>query len=494
MELEFERKGLRYLKPLLQEVQTREQTQELRLTEGMPDVGRVLGTWGQVILRSKEWRGDCVACSGGVMAHVLYAPEDGSGPRAMESWIPFQMKWDLEDLRQEGELRMQCLLRFLDARSVSPRKLMLRCGVGVMAEAYREDTAMVSIPGTVPEDVQLRRSSYPVLLPMLSGEKSFQLEEELTLPLAGMKELVACTVQPRIGECRIMSGKLVFRGSAGIHGVFLSESGNPESTDLEVPLSQFVELEGALTPDARGDVRVELTGLEPELSGNTLRLRAGLLAQYVAEDRQLLELVEDAYSPERTVEPKLEELELPGILDCRQASVPVRQTIRHSAEKIVDVTYLQDFPSRLQGDGVQLALPGMFQVVFRDENGMLQYTTARTEENWDMPAGEDSRTMTTVFPGSVPTANAGSGIELKAEPVLQTMTVSRRGLNMVTGLQLGDARAKDPARPSLILRRAGAGSLWDIAKSTGSTVEAIRQANSLEGEPEESRILLIPVS
>ena len=152
MELKFEKKGIKVLNPLLREVQAQEQTQELRLTDGMPDLGRILGTWGQVILRSKEWRGDSITCSGGVMAFVLYAPEDGSEVRTMESWIPFQMKWDLDDGRRDGEIRIQPLLRFLDARSVSPRKMMLRCGVSALAEAFRQDTAMVSIPGEMPGD------------------------------------------------------------------------------------------------------------------------------------------------------------------------------------------------------------------------------------------------------------------------------------------------------------------------------------------------------
>ena len=70
---------------------------------------------------------------------------------------------------------------------------------------------------------------------------------------------------------------------------------------------------------------------------------------------------------------------------------------------------------------------------------------------------------------------------------------SRRPIPMVTGLSLGEEKTADAARPSLILRRAGGQRLWDIAKSTGSTVSGIRKANGLDREPEENRILLIPV-
>ena len=205
MELEFDKRGLLCLKPLLQEVQTQEQTQEIRLSEGMPDLGRILGTWGQVILRGKEWQGDRVGITAGVMAFVLYAPEDGSGPRVLESWIPFQMKWDLEDSQREGELRVQTLLRFLEARVVSARKIMLRCSIGAMAQAMRQETVMVSVPGQLPEDIEILKNRYPLRIPKSAGEKSFQLEETLELPpTAGdLKNLVSYTLEPKIGRAHV---------------------------------------------------------------------------------------------------------------------------------------------------------------------------------------------------------------------------------------------------------------------------------------------------
>ena len=493
MELKFERRGILYLKSLLQEVQAQEQTQELRLSDGMPDIGKILGTWGQVILRGKEWRGDSVACNGGVMAFVLYEPEDGSGARTMETWIPFQMKWNLEDGQRNGEMRVQCLLRFLDARSVSPRKMMLRCGISGRMEAYRPETAMAAVPGEVPEDVQLLKNRYPLRFPKAAGEKSFQLEE--SLPLPDVREIVAYNLTPRLSETRLLSGKLVLRGSGGLHVVYRNGAGKLESRDLEVPISQLAEPEGELGPDAQVNAVMAVTNLEAELGEeNQLQLKAGLLAQYVVDDREMLELVEDVYSPRRKVDPVREELELPRILEQKQVAVPVRQTLRQPAAQIADVTYLADFPVLHRGENLQAELPGSFQVLYYDENGNLNTSMARTEENWDMPLGENARVDATVLPGAPPAASAGSGMELKGESLLSLQTSARHGMEMVTGLKLGEMQEPAANRPSLILRRAGDQALWDIAKSTGSTMDAIRQANALEGEPEEDRILLIPVS
>ena len=64
---------------------------------------------------------------------------------------------------------------------------------------------------------------------------------------------------------------------------------------------------------------------------------------------------------------------------------------------------------------------------------------------------------------------------------------------MVAELEWGPEDQPNQQRPSLIVRRAGGESLWDIAKKSGSTVAAIRSANKLQEEPKPGQMLLIPV-
>ena len=53
MEIEFQKAELPCLTAVVNEIQNGEQTQELRLPDDMPDVGKVLCAWGQTILRGK---------------------------------------------------------------------------------------------------------------------------------------------------------------------------------------------------------------------------------------------------------------------------------------------------------------------------------------------------------------------------------------------------------------------------------------------------------
>ena len=136
-----------------------------------------------------------------------------------------------------------------------------------------------------------------------------------------------------------------------------------------------------------------------------------------------------------------------------------------------------------------------FQVLYYDENGTLQGSTARWEGQWQMNADGDTRIGAAVQPlTGVSASETGGVIHMDGKIRLDVETTAAKGMSMVTELELGEEKMPDPNRPSLILRRVDREPIWDIAKASGSTVDAIRQANNLEEEPQQGQILLIPIS
>jgi len=497
LEWKLDNQEISYLDTVLREVQSCEQTQELRLTDGMPDVGRIVAAWGQTILRGKEWRGDSIACNGGMMVWVLYAPEDGSTERCLETWIPFQMRWDLPENTPEGEIRMMCLPRFVDARNVSPRKIILRAGMAALAEAVTSDTALLSQAHDLPEDIQLRRSSYPMRLNREAGEKTFLLDEELTVPdsVPHPQKLICFRLEPRLSDRKVLANKIVFRGSAGLHVLYRSDEGQLHSWDFPISFSQYADLNGEHSTDAQADICLMPTNLELELDEEGhFRLKAGITAQYLISDKQLVEVTEDAYSPVRELELGMEMTELPVILESRREALYPEQMIPVQADIAVDTAFLPDFPrQRRQENLTQLESTGQFQTLYYGEDGALRSAAARWEGQQRLPADENSIIQAVPLPPEVQSTVGSGQLLAKAELPMEWSTVTRQQLPMVSRITAGEVRTPDPTRPSLILRRAGEDSLWDIAKRAGSTVEEIRKVNQLSDEPIPGQMLLIPV-
>lgn len=497
MDAKFERKTISCLDEVLQRVQNSEQTIEIKLPEGMPDIGKVLMAWGQPILRSKEWREDMVQFSGGMMVWVLYAPEDGTAEQCVQGWIPFQMRWDLPENTQEGTLRLRCLPRFVDGRSTSPRKILVRAGMAVMAEALAPKEMAIAEPKDSSENVALLENTYPIRITKEAGEKVFSLEEELHLPDSVPKigQLITWRVNPRINDQRVLADKMVIRGNGNLYMLYRSHEGQLHSWDFEIPFSQYADLRGEYGPEARVETALMPTSLELELRENgSLDLRGGLTAQYQITEKEPLTLVEDAYSPGREVTIQHEDLTPPVVLENRRENIYGEQTIHANGNLTADVQFLPDFPRQRQTEtGVEIEYPGQFQVLYYGEDGNLHGSTVRWEGKQIIPADENSR-IAAVPMGSESQAITGNGkIVMKTEMPVEMTVRATQTIPMVTGVELGQQIQPDPNRPSLILRRAGDNRLWDIAKNAGSTVEAIRRVNGLAGEPAPGQMLLIPI-
>lgn len=497
MEVNFETSLCTCLKPVLTQIQNSEQTQQISLSDGMPDVGRVLGAWGQAVLRGKEWLGSTVSCTGGVMVWVLYAPEDGSQEQCLETWIPFQMKWELPEGTPEGEVRIRCLSRFVDARSVSARKILVRAGMGAMAEAYSPMEGVSCLPQKAEEDVQLLRREYPIRLPKQMGEKAFALDEELHLPESApaMEKLVYCRMEPTLADKKVLGEKVVFRGQGKLHTLYRSPEGQLHSWDFTLPFSQFAELEQEHGPEAQADFALMLTNLEAELEQGQLHCKAGLTAQYLITDRERISLIEDAYSPSRELSLQTKTLGLPGILDSRREVLYAEHTLPVQGDLAADVWVQPDFPrQRRTEEGVLLEIPAQIQVLYYDQDGALQGASSRWEGSHTFRAHADTQMTASLWPQEEPQVHMdGAELTLKQELPMEMMAFAWEELPIVSGLELGAARKPNPNSPSLILRRIGEDRLWDVAKASHSTVEAIRKANGLTEEPAPDQMLLIPV-
>lgn len=498
MEMQFDKKSIQYLQKIGGQLRSQEQTSEVRLPDGMPDIGRVLGAWGQVIVRSKEWNSDRMTVSCGVMAWVLYTPEDEEGVRSVEAWLPFSMSWDLPDTKYDGKIMVSCELYGVDARSISARKLMVRANLGALAEAWLQDEKMMPVPKEVPDDVKILTSTYPVLLPKESGEKAFLLEEQLDFPTSGPKieKLLHYSLRPEIVDKKVMAGKVVFRGVGVLHLLYRGEDGNVYTWDYELPFSQYADLDGEYEDDPVVVVWLCVTSLDLLLAEDgLLQIKAGILSQYLLHERNMVSVAEDAYSPRRPISLQQEELRLPAVLDQLSQTIHAEQTVREDVNQIVDISFcLESAQSERTDEGITLFIPGQFQMLYYNPEGELRSVNAPWKGEWSESVTNTCAVDALAIPTGKPMAIMSAGsVNLRADVAVNATTTSGQGFSMLSGMEMGEVEKPDPNRPSVIVRRKGSDRLWDVAKQTNSTVESIMQANQLEGEPEDSRVLLIPV-
>ena len=497
MQLQFEKQPICCLQTLKREVQSTEQTQEIRISDGMPDIGTVIGAWGQVILRGKEWQSDGMTVSGGTMIWVQYMPEEGGQPQCVESWLPFQMRWSFAPTERDGVIFTQCCLCGVDARSTSARKLILRSNVSVLAWAMEPCEKQIFLPVDVPADVQLLKEKYPVMVPVEAGEKAFSLEESFSLPPSApaLGQIMYYHLLPEITEEKRMGDKVVFRGNCVLHILYLGDDGGEYAWDFDLPFTQYGELEREYGERAQIQILPSVTALEVNREGEKLELKAGLVCQYRICDETVAEVVKDAYSPRRSVSLTQQDLELPALLETKTHTLHAQLSAPMDGMRLSDVQFQpRSVHVRNTGETATLEIPGQFQMLYYDMDGNLHSCAQKWEETMTLPVGADVVVEALASPGTKPqgsfmAGNAQLGCDLK----LTVQTLSGTGIPTVTDLELGELQEPDPHRPSLILLRPGDQDLWQLAKDNGSTVQAIRDANSFTEKTEADQMLLIPI-
>ncbi len=494
MELQFPKYNFGYLRRAVWEIKNDEQTQELRLADSFPDIGKIIGSWGQALIRSKEWLGTSMRVSGGVMAWILYTPEEGGTPRCVETWIPFQIYWDFPQSQHDGTMRVSCQMKGLDARSVSARKIMIRSLVSAVGEALEPVQTELYRPEAIPEDIQILKQNYPIRLPTEAGETVITIDEELTPngSCGQIQRIIRCCVEPELADQKVMADKVVYRGTAGVHLLCECENEQLNHFDFEVPFSQYAQLEQEYDVYASADVVPAVTNMEVDVQENgTLRLKAGIVGQYVIYDRPVLEIITDAYSTQRAVTLQQQKLVLPAVLDMSRetvkAEVPMEEDIQ-----FIDASLCMAHPvQHREQQNVRMEISGNFQIIGRGSEDFLTGINMRWEKELEIPVDDRAVLLTR---SGIKGKKQISGTTVGCDIVVDMMTTAPTDIPMVTALELGEPTVQRSDKPSMILRRVGDDTLWHIAKTCGSTVDAIREANGLTEDPVDDRVLLIPVS
>ena len=288
-----------------------------------------------------------------------------------------------------------------------------------------------------------------------------------------------------------------FGGNGDLHLLYLAEDGQLHTWESPVAFSQYAELDGSYGHSAEGDVTLAVTALELELDdGGTLRSKCSMTGQYIISELSNAEIVTDAYAPGRDVRLKKQDLSLPVILDTWQESVDIRQELSGQADILIEAwTTGESFRQRPMEDGIRLEFPGHLHAVYQEADESVSSSAVRFEGAATLKTDPGCTVSVRRLPVPEPQLTLGvDSMDARFQLPVQLTAFRKELMEPVVAVELGEAKEPDPDRPSLILRRVGEEGLWEVAKSAGSTVDAIQKANGLREEPEPGRLLLIPVS
>lgn len=501
MNVDFQEQTVHYLRQTAPEALYREEVSEHQLPESVPEIEQIVSCAGALFVKRKEQSGGKVTVSGVIKACVLYRSADDGDLHKAEKEIDFSVQKELPAEESEQTVFYRGWIKRIDAKLLGSRKLLIRVNIGSSFRIFSAASVSVSTPSDPPKALQLMKNTYDMRLPSFIGETEFRINEESTLPetAAGVSNILNSSVSYRVSESKTVGDKVIFKGDVLLHILYMTASGSLHCFDTELPFSQYVELDAEAESD---DVRLYLQPMSAEIDtdgqedSKRLLVSLSVMAQAVVYDKKQVSLIEDAYVTRGKLEAEWKDLSFPAALDSQSFSVSGELTTAASADRVIDAQVYADCPVlRREENRVRVVLPVFADVLFFDKDHKLQGREIRQEISCDTTVSADALCAASgdIFEQPVCLASYDT-LTLRLTAQIRLDSAMGSSLRTLCGAQIDTQKEKSGLRPSLIAKRAGTESVWEIAKACGSTVEAICEANSLSGGvAQEGVILLIPM-
>ena len=499
MDMELQRVMIEGYRPVSQGMFSQEETLESIVPDACPDISRIVSAVGKVFLKDKELGEGALRLSGTARVTVLYIPEGEGTPRSLEVAIPFQCVRDDPQFHAGCPVQATVQAASADARTINPRKMLVRVDLAVWTAAYQQESRELSCDISCGEEAGVEKLLVSRKCSVISDvvEKEFTFSDVLRPPASKpeIEELLLCRAELGAMDAKFIGKKLVLKGDIQLIVLYRGGEGLTP-VRFELPYSQILDL-GTVPDEAEPEVAIALKNVDCRLRDGELEIAVEALAQTALWVRQTVTVVSDAYclkqpvdverarsqlctmaerSSRRETARKLCESGIPArqVLDCAVAvssmvSAPVEGGMEFTAQATASILYLSE-------DDVLCGVDVDIPVSCRAElpAGCTCSCTCR-------PIGEASAVPVT------------GGLEVRFEAEFAWTTLREEQVNCVTELKPGAAQEAG-VRPSVVIRRMKRGeALWDIAKACASTVQDICGANGLTaGEAAEGTMLLIP--
>jgi len=475
----------------------KEETAECVVPDVLPDIAQILYTQACVLLRGKESEDGRATVTASLECSVIYTPEGGTGLRKLGLTIPFSASVESGELREDSRLIARVSLNSVDARTLNPRKVLVRAEVHICLEAYAPVTTTITEDAAPDSGIQTLCRTVQVTEPGCVTEKTFVLSDEFRFPPArpAPSELLGYRLSVMTEEIKAVGSKLIFKGTVTTTLLCLSGEGElPSSESFTTTFSQLLEVEGS-AEELLPELSLMPTGVYVEQApaaygSGIFTCELHLVAQAVCRRPREIVYLADAYSCERAAQLRTETLRFGRM----GRELTLRETTRELLETPTAVRELVEASAQIGPasvtDGVATTRVTVCALYTTEDGGIASASkTLQISSRLETEDGTEARILA-VRCGELYAMPASGGLEMRI-PVEFVLSLSEPVvIPCVTAIELDEEGFGVTERPSVVVVRAGGEDPWSLAKRYFSTPALIASANP--ETPEENGVLLIP--
>lgn len=233
-----------------------------------PDILKVLQVDAESFLEEKTIDNGKLILKGKVYVNVLYIPDQENGcVQCIKGVFDFCETLKRSEFDPSMDIRASCDISRVGYKVINSRKLGIEAHVLLNVDIISEKNISF-VCGVESDAVEI--SSKIISLKDMSMNKDFvfQIEDKIELPCRSNVEILKVNAVVLEKEIKAITGKIIAKGKVNLSILYVTENGNYEHIDVNLPFTEVFDWEDA-EEDSEYDVSFEILENEYKLENST---------------------------------------------------------------------------------------------------------------------------------------------------------------------------------------------------------------------------------
>lgn len=479
---------------------------DISLPDYCPDISRVLKCCVIPEIISGKISGDRACADGNAILRIIYADEENN-ICTYEQNQPFS-KFIQLGADTSGALSVDVHIQYVNCRAVSKRRAEIHSMIHIIFKIFA-----VSNCETVSEinrkTVQAKTEEIKFSNLSAFDCKMFNIGETVELPSDYLpaERIISCCATPVLNDVRVVQDKILIKGEIDIALTYCPAENKGESVRFNhtIPVNQVVDAQG-ITEGSLPTVRLRMLGCECNVRNDAssnprlIEISCTVIAHIKAYTDSQLTCITDAYCIDGQLHTNYEQRELLSLCDRIHETSVQKFTVDLSslnAERICCLWW--DTPKvnkSIQDAKLSLHTTVPMNIIALDTDGRPVFCEREVDFDFGKPIDGNGCVIddeaVTPIGFSAGTLTDGKA-EIKGEFSVDANVFACRSVNVLVSADISASDTK-PTACVIVYFPDREESLWNIARRFNTTVDMIKEQNTISGDSaKDGAPLLIPV-
>ncbi len=479
---------------------------DFNVPDSKPDISKLIKSQGEIKFNDQKINNGKLYTNGSLHFQVLYLSDETNRPiHSLSGQIPFDEVINLNESCNHDTGTLKYEIEDLTASIINSRKLSVKALIrlSVVVEDLYDEESAVSVDAE--PDVQSITKTIDVTNMAVNKKDSYRFRDEVVLPSGKscISEILYNNIELKNVDVRLLTDKFTAKGEISLFILYIGEGEDSpmEYYEADLPFNSTIDCIGCtedMTPDISLDIVGKNLSVKPDADGEerVLDLETILEVSIKIYEETQMQILQDLYSPLRELTPIYKEAKYENLLmrNSNRARISERIRLNDDSARLLQICHgsgtvkIDDIIPVENGLEVEGVIDLSILYISADDARPLQAIKAtvpfaqiieirdlKSDSNYDVKACLEQINIMMLD---------NTEIEVKASIVLNVIAFDCLSESFIIDFR-EDALdlAQLQAMPGMIGYVVKPGdSLWKIAKSYRTTVDAIKDINELESE------------